>query len=102
MLWALFILVQPAFPATIVVDQGGSGDAVTITDGASLMSNGDTLLIRAGEYAEDWVNFSGLSRITIQGEGEGISTVTVVEDAEIGFSVSQGVNIADLSFVATE
>ena len=63
------------------------------------MADGDTLLIRAGEYAGDWVDFRELDGITIQGEGMGNSIVTVGETEDMGFLVDHGVNIADLSFV---
>ena len=38
---------------TVRVDPGGGGDALTIQEGISLTSDGDTLLIQPGLYLED-------------------------------------------------
>ncbi len=102
MLAALCLLSLPAPAATIVVDQSGGGDATTITDGASLMSDGDTLQIRAGEYQEGVVGFLNLAGITIQGDGHDHTIVRGDHDSSGGFWIEDGATVEDITLASFE
>jgi parallel beta-helix repeat protein len=53
-------------PPAIVVDQGGDGDALTITEGVAMAGAGDTVLVKPGTYAESIVISAD---ITLKGDG---------------------------------
>lgn len=69
----LFVGAQLLLPRTIVVDPSGNGDAITVTEGIEMADDGDSVLLRAGEYVEDVVIDK---RITLRGdEPSGSATI---------------------------
>ncbi len=85
--------------ATIVVDQSGAGDALTVTEGVALLAEGDTLLIRAGTYDEDSI-LSYVDDVTILGEGADVTVIenTDLSDLDAGLMVWGNVVVSDLGF----
>ncbi|MEX1334413.1 MAG: hypothetical protein AB1Z66_03850, partial [Candidatus Limnocylindrales bacterium] len=49
----LFVGAQLLQPRTIIVDPSGNGDTTTVTEGIAMAGDGDTVLMRPGEYVED-------------------------------------------------
>lgn len=63
------LLAQTSRAATYIVDQGGGGHALTITLGADMAADGDTLLIFPGVYGEAVSTTKGLHFIA---DGPGV------------------------------
>lgn len=64
----ILTLLSLAHATTWTVDPSGSGDAKTISSGLRLLSDGDTLSVLAGTYAEQNISITA-SNILIRGEG---------------------------------
>ena len=96
LLWATM-----AHAATVVVDQTGGADALSIAEGLELLQEGDTLHITAGTYFETWLD-QPVDDVTIEGEG---ADVTIIDGSlEGGTDDALGlfgtVAISDLTFVS--
>ncbi len=98
---ALLFLLVPcvAHAATVIVDQSGAGDALTIEEGLDLTSDGDTLLIRAGVYYEYslWFSTGGLA---IQGEGADVTLLESPDPTEnlSGLTTNSDTTVSDMGF----
>jgi len=96
----LACLVLPAFADQIVVDPGGSGDALTIQGGVDLADYGDEVLVHPGIYHENIVMKSGVMLTSLGGAevttidmmgGLGINCEDFVVGVEIsGFKLTNG------------
>lgn len=82
----VFFLLQ-ARGATWVVDPAGGGDATTIAEGVALLSEGDTLEVRAGTYheADIVVPLDGVSIV-----GDGWETTVIDASAATHYGISMG------------
>ncbi len=93
-----FLLIGAALSTTIVVDASGMGDAITIADGAALLSDGDTLEIGPGAYPATWVDLRALTGLTIRGGGVGTTFVGAEEVGMATFLLGGGTTLEDISF----
>ncbi|MSP54042.1 MAG: hypothetical protein EXR69_00300 [Myxococcales bacterium] len=83
------MLLSSAAATIWVVDPDGGGDATTLADGFALLSDGDTLEVRAGVCAEAGLS-SQATDIRIVGAGAGqtiLDGTTAAEDDYEGFGI---------------
>jgi len=104
MIGLLAIVLLAACPAwgqvTYIVDDDGPADFTTISDALAVAVSGDSILVRAGEYAEnislktgvDVLGEGGSDVTLLQGTGTGsVVNATHVSDAQLeGFTISGG------------
>lgn len=93
LLWAVFLIGAPGVlqARTWIVDQGGAGDFLTVTEACDASSSGDTVLIRPGEY-DEWTGAGGIGleakTVSLIGAGARPEDVTI----HATFSVCRGAN----------
>lgn len=106
----LAILVSPLYAQTIIVDQQGGGDYLTISEGVSAASAGATVLVMPGVYPESitlnveitlqgydpytTMIYSGVTAITCQaGSGQAIIKGFDIWSGDKGISVQNGSSV---------
>ena len=72
-LLATFVFGAPAFAATILVDDDGSGDYLTISEAVANAVDGDVIIVAPGTYVEEVIVDVS---VTIAGSGMGQTIVT--------------------------
>jgi Putative metal-binding motif len=97
----LVLALATATAATVVVDQGGGGDATTIADGALLLAAGDTLYIKAGIYYEEGVAIeSPGSSIVGDGPDKTILDGSRQEGADVfGLGLAEFASVSGVAFL---
>ena len=95
-----FVSSSPALAATVVVDPGGGGDALTIAEGLALAADGDTMLIEPGAYTESGLA-TRLDSLEIAGAGPSVTIIDgTSSDGTALPSLCRNVNISGVGFVA--
>ncbi len=92
--------LSAASAATLVVDQTGHGDALTIEDALALAVDGDTIHIHAGTYVEGGLTLP-VDNLTLTGAGpqHTIIDMSSWENAS-AFELSGNWTLVDIGFVA--
>ncbi|MEN8006770.1 MAG: hypothetical protein ABFS42_07115 [Candidatus Krumholzibacteriota bacterium] len=70
--FTLILFSSTTMAAVIIVDKGGSGDALTIQGGLDLAGSGDTVTVNAGTYVENITMVGGVVLISSSGPGSTI------------------------------
>ena len=92
-------LLSVAAAATIVVDQAGHGDTLTIEEALSLATDGDTIHIHAGVYAEKSM-VAAVDNLTIRGAGPRHTILDMSSwSSGFGLQVSGNASISDMGFI---
>ncbi|MEZ5776087.1 MAG: calcium-binding protein [Hyphomicrobiaceae bacterium] len=76
--------------ATIIVDQGGGGDFTTISAAVVAAASGDTIIVNAGNYAEDVIITKSLTLLSASGKG--VTTITGQNSALGAIEIDPNVN----------
>ena len=95
---ALALLSTTAAADVLVVDETGGGDFVGVQGGINGANDGDTVLVKSGDYGRLWVTGKSLNIVADRGAQVHIDGAIRVR----GLTIDQGVTISGIEVDASE